>query len=35
VDQAAFERLAGEAKSGCPVSKLFNTRITMDAKLVG
>lgn len=35
VDQATFERLAGEAKTGCPVSKLFNTRITMDAKLVG
>jgi osmotically inducible protein OsmC len=35
VDQARFERLAGEAKAGCPVSKLFNTRITMDAKLVG
>ena len=34
-DQAAFERIAGEAKAGCPVSKLFNTRITMDAKLVG
>jgi osmotically inducible protein OsmC len=34
-DQATFERLAGNAKAGCPVSKLFNTRITMDAKLVG
>ena len=34
-DQATFEKLAGEAKAGCPVSKLFNTRITMDAKLVG
>jgi osmotically inducible protein OsmC len=34
-DQATFERLAGAAKAGCPVSKLFNTRITMDAKLVG
>ena len=34
VDQTTFERLAGEAKTGCPVSKLFNTRITMDAKLV-
>ncbi len=34
-DQATFERIAGEAKAGCPVSKLFNTRITMDAKLVG
>lgn len=35
IDQATFERLAGNAKAGCPVSKLFNTRITMDAKLVG
>jgi osmotically inducible protein OsmC len=34
-DPAAFERAAGAAKAGCPVSKLFNTRITMDAKLVG
>ena len=34
-DQAVFERLAAAAKAGCPVSKLFNTRITMDAKLVG
>jgi osmotically inducible protein OsmC len=34
-DQATFERLAAAAKAGCPVSKLFNTRITMDAKLVG
>ena len=33
-DQATFERLAGEAKTGCPVSKLINTRITMDTKLV-
>jgi osmotically inducible protein OsmC len=34
-DQATFARLAGAAKAGCPVSKLFNTKITMDAKLVG
>jgi osmotically inducible protein OsmC len=34
-DQATFERLAGAAKAGCPVSKLFNATITMDAKLVG
>src|ERR1700727_2415468 len=24
-DQATFEQLAGKAKAGCPVSKLFNT----------
>jgi osmotically inducible protein OsmC len=35
VDQATFDRLAGAAKAGCPVSKLFNANITMDAKLVG
>lgn len=29
-----FHRLAGNAKTGCPVSKLFNTTITLDAALV-
>src|SRR5947208_14124959 len=33
-DQAKFEELAGKAKAGCPVSKLFNTKITLDATLV-
>jgi osmotically inducible protein OsmC len=33
-DAATFAKLAGNAKAGCPVSKLFNTTITMDAKLV-
>lgn len=28
-----FAELAGNAKTGCPVSKLFNAPITMDAKL--
>jgi osmotically inducible protein OsmC len=28
-----FAELAGNAKIGCPVSKLFNAPITMDAKL--
>ncbi len=32
-DQATFEKLAGMAKAGCPVSKLLNARITMDAAL--
>jgi osmotically inducible protein OsmC len=32
-DQAAFEKAAAAAKAGCPVSKLFNAKITMDAKL--
>jgi lipoyl-dependent peroxiredoxin len=30
---AQFEELAAKAKAGCPVSKLFNTEITLDAKL--
>lgn len=29
-----FARLAQEAKAGCPVSRLLNATITMDAKLV-
>lgn len=33
-DKAAFQRAAEAAKSGCPVSKLLNATITMDAKLV-
>jgi osmotically inducible protein OsmC len=32
-DQAAFDKAAGNAKAGCPVSKLFNTKITLDATL--
>lgn len=31
----AFEKAAQDAKTGCPVSKLFNAKITMDAKLEG
>ena len=34
VDPAAFEKAANEAKAGCPISKLLNAKITMDAKLV-
>jgi lipoyl-dependent peroxiredoxin len=34
-DAAAFETAAGNAKAGCPVSRLFNAEITMDAKLEG
>ncbi len=33
-DQAAFEQIAAKAKAGCPVSKLLNTKITLDATLV-
>ena len=32
-DQARFEELAGKAKTGCPVSKVLNTKITLDARL--
>lgn len=31
--EAKFQELAGKAKAGCPVSKLLNAKITMDAKL--
>lgn len=34
-NQAAFEAAAGKAKDGCPVSKVLNTRISMDASLEG
>jgi lipoyl-dependent peroxiredoxin len=29
----AFEAAANQAKSGCPISRLLNTKITMDARL--
>ncbi|MDQ1638284.1 MAG: lipoyl-dependent peroxiredoxin [Pyrinomonadaceae bacterium] len=32
-DQAAFEKATGNAKSGCPVSKVLNAEITMNATL--
>ncbi|HEY0169804.1 MAG TPA: OsmC family protein [Pyrinomonadaceae bacterium] len=34
-DAAAFQTAANNAKAGCPVSRLFNAEITMDAKLEG
>ena len=33
LDAEKFAELAHNAKTGCPVSKLFNAPITMDAKL--
>jgi osmotically inducible protein OsmC len=33
-DKATFDQLAAKAKAGCPVSKLLNTKITLDAALV-
>jgi len=32
-DRAKLEELAAKAKAGCPVSKLLNTKITLDATL--
>ena len=33
-DKAKFETAAHNAETGCPISRLLNTKITMDAKLV-
>jgi osmotically inducible protein OsmC len=33
-DDAKFQELAGKAKAGCPVSKLLNTSITLEATLL-
>ena len=32
-DAAAWEKATAAAKAGCPISRLLNTTITMDAKL--
>ncbi|HWS53882.1 MAG TPA: OsmC family protein [Pyrinomonadaceae bacterium] len=32
-DAARFQTAASNAKAGCPVSRLFNAQITMDARL--
>ena len=32
-DEAKFQELAAKAKAGCPISKLLNTEITLDASL--
>ena len=34
-DQAGFEAIAKQAKEGCPVSKVLNAAISMDAMLEG
>ncbi len=34
-NQEAFDAAASKAKLGCPVSKLLNAKITLDAKLEG
>jgi len=33
-DKAAFETAANNAKTGCPISRLLNAKITLDAQLV-
>ncbi len=33
IDDAEFQKIANGAKQGCPVSKLLNADITLDAKL--
>jgi len=33
-DKAKFQKAAEGAKAGCPISRLLNTKITLDAKLV-
>ena len=32
-NRAAFDKAAEEAKAGCPISRLLNTKITLNAKL--
>jgi lipoyl-dependent peroxiredoxin len=32
-DDAKFQQIAEKAKTGCPISRLLNTKITMTAKL--
>jgi osmotically inducible protein OsmC len=34
LDEAAFARMAGDAEKNCPVSKVLNAAITLDAKLI-
>ena len=34
LDDAGFARIAGEAEKTCPVSKVLNATITVDAKLI-
>jgi len=33
IDQAKFDELAADAKANCPVSRVLNASITLDAKL--
>jgi lipoyl-dependent peroxiredoxin len=33
IDKAKFDECAADAKANCPISKLLNTKITLDASL--
>lgn len=35
IDDAEFQKIANGAKEGCPVSKVLNAEITLDARLEG
>ena len=32
-DKAVFDKASADAKAGCPISRLLNTKITMETKL--
>jgi len=34
LDESAFARMASDAEKNCPVSKVLNAAITLDAKLI-
>jgi osmotically inducible protein OsmC len=34
IDEATFARLASDAEKNCPVSRVLNAEITLDAKLI-
>ena len=34
IDAAKFEEIAAKAKANCPISRLLNATVTLDAKLV-
>ena len=34
LDEVAFARMVGDAEKNCPVSKVLNAAITLDAKLI-
>ena len=34
IDQEKFTTISNGAKAGCPISRLLNAKITMDAKLI-